>query len=201
MTPRQVCELLVAAYERGTGCGESIDWSDLDTAYEAAVRTLAETAPRQSRLEEALRALLDWGRENTSPRDANSPHALLVAAMEALDDVTPRVDDERAARAWRYATKTMTQDDADHIRYDCQREGGVYPLVAFTRESVLQACQERWGDFPMLQSLVEIACQRVSDKWSSPDYEACAAEGWAIDLVEEQAKQQGFELVEREDEA
>jgi hypothetical protein len=86
MTPRQVCELLVAAYERGTGCGESIDWSDLDAAYEAAVRTLAETAPRQSRLEGVLTALLDWGLENTSPRDANSPHVLLVAAREALDD-------------------------------------------------------------------------------------------------------------------
>jgi hypothetical protein len=86
MTPRQVCELLVATYERGSGSGESVDWSDLDAAYEAAVETLAETAYRQSRLEEALRALVDWGRENTSPRDANSPHELLVAACEALDD-------------------------------------------------------------------------------------------------------------------
>jgi hypothetical protein len=32
----------------------------------------------------ALRALLDWGREHTSPRDANSPHKLLVAAADAL---------------------------------------------------------------------------------------------------------------------
>lgn len=32
----------------------------------------------------ALRALLDWGREHTSPRDDNSPHALLIQACEAV---------------------------------------------------------------------------------------------------------------------
>lgn len=36
----------------------------------------------------ALQALLDWGREHTSPRDANSPHALLVAAAEAIELAT-----------------------------------------------------------------------------------------------------------------
>lgn len=33
----------------------------------------------------ALTALLDWGREHTSPTDANSPHELLIAAKAALD--------------------------------------------------------------------------------------------------------------------
>jgi hypothetical protein len=32
----------------------------------------------------ALRALTDWGRTHTSPLDANSPHALLIQATEAL---------------------------------------------------------------------------------------------------------------------
>jgi hypothetical protein len=32
----------------------------------------------------ALRDLTEWGCENTSPRDTNSPHALLVAAHAAL---------------------------------------------------------------------------------------------------------------------
>jgi hypothetical protein len=32
----------------------------------------------------ALKALLDWGREHTSPHDPNSPHDLLVAAAFAL---------------------------------------------------------------------------------------------------------------------
>ena len=40
----------------------------------------------------ALRALTDWGREFTSPTDANSPHALLVAACAAIaraEGITP----------------------------------------------------------------------------------------------------------------
>lgn len=32
----------------------------------------------------ALRDLLEWGRDNTSPRDDNSPHNLLIAAAAAI---------------------------------------------------------------------------------------------------------------------
>lgn len=38
------------------------------------------------RLAAALLALLEWGREHTSPTDANTPHALLIEAAAALDD-------------------------------------------------------------------------------------------------------------------
>lgn len=38
----------------------------------------------QTNLLEALRALTDWGRDNTSPRDANSPHNLLIRAVEVI---------------------------------------------------------------------------------------------------------------------
>lgn len=37
---------------------------------------------------EALQALLDWGRDHTSPRDANSPHQLLIKAAEAIAKAT-----------------------------------------------------------------------------------------------------------------
>ena len=40
---------------------------------------------RADAIEAALVALLNWAREHTSPRDANSPHDLLVAACHALD--------------------------------------------------------------------------------------------------------------------
>ena len=33
---------------------------------------------------EALEALTTWGRDHTSPRDANSPHDLLIAAVAAI---------------------------------------------------------------------------------------------------------------------
>ena len=32
----------------------------------------------------ALRSLLDWGRDHTSPLDPNSPHDLLVTAHQAI---------------------------------------------------------------------------------------------------------------------
>jgi hypothetical protein len=34
----------------------------------------------------ALRALTDWGREHTSPRDPNTPHDLLVRAVAVIDE-------------------------------------------------------------------------------------------------------------------
>jgi hypothetical protein len=41
--------------------------------------------PVNAELLAALRALTDWGREHTSPRDANSPHDLLIRAVAAID--------------------------------------------------------------------------------------------------------------------
>lgn len=38
-------------------------------------------------LREVLQALLDWGRNYTSPADANSPHGLLVRAHALLNRV------------------------------------------------------------------------------------------------------------------
>lgn len=40
--------------------------------------------PINTQLLEALRALTDWGREHTSPRDPNSPHDLLIRAVEVI---------------------------------------------------------------------------------------------------------------------
>ena len=197
-TLRDIAQEFVKDIEAAHGKGApdlADEWPDLHATYDVAVRTLAETAPRESRLEVALRALLDWGRDQTGPRDA-SHHALLIAATEALDGGLAWAGDPRVERAWRYAMRAMTQDDADRIRYDCQREGGFYPLAALTRASVLNLCQDRWGDFPMLQFMVEIACQRVHEKWSGDDESASVAQDWAMDLVEEQLKRAGLDLVD-----
>lgn len=40
----------------------------------------------------ALEALTDWGRDHTGPRDTNSPHQLLIAACNALDNNRARVN-------------------------------------------------------------------------------------------------------------
>jgi hypothetical protein len=55
---------------------------------EANARLIA-AAPE---LAQALKALTKWGRDTTSPRDPNSPHALLVAAVDALQKAGVSLD-------------------------------------------------------------------------------------------------------------
>lgn len=50
----------------------------------ADAHTTNAELPSYSDLMDALSALLDWGRENTSPIDSNTPHALLLVADAAL---------------------------------------------------------------------------------------------------------------------
>lgn len=40
----------------------------------------------------ALKALTEWGREHTSPRDENSPHSLLIAAVAAIAKAEGRAE-------------------------------------------------------------------------------------------------------------
>lgn len=65
------------AYLNRTTAGEKV----LSAEEFQAWVDLVAAAPK---LLAALGGLLDWARENTSPRDANSPHALLVQAAEAI---------------------------------------------------------------------------------------------------------------------
>lgn len=80
------------------GCTIAVVWTRRPTNPYATVRLqfkdvetfkgnlrLMRAAPE---LLEALQALLDWGRDHTSPTDANSPHDLLVAAHSAIQKAT-----------------------------------------------------------------------------------------------------------------
>lgn len=75
------------------GPRDEIGWP-VPVVYNAGLHT-DETAQANARLIAAapdllaaLEALTDWGREHTSPRDDNSPHLLLIAAMEAIAKAT-----------------------------------------------------------------------------------------------------------------
>ena len=59
------------------------------TAEQTEDTQLIQAAPS---LLAALSALLEWGRDNTSPRDVNSPHLLLVAADVAIAMAEGRPD-------------------------------------------------------------------------------------------------------------
>lgn len=100
----------------------------------------------------------------------------------------------RVARAWRYAIGRSTLTDAYDIDIDCREVTGLYPLVSMSVDNVLELAEDRWGDFPELKAYAESAVRRVYDRWSSPGHELEGAEGWAMDLIEEWAKEDGLEL-------
>lgn len=60
---------------------DQLTFLDFAPKSKKPIVTVKDTA---SDMAKALEALLEWGREHTSPRDANSPHDLLVAAAAAL---------------------------------------------------------------------------------------------------------------------
>lgn len=62
-----------------------MDGGPNDDSETLANARLIAAAPE---LLDALRNLLDWGRDHTSPTQPNSPHALLVAAHAAIANAT-----------------------------------------------------------------------------------------------------------------
>ena len=72
---------------------------------------------------------------------------------------------QRWRRAWRYATETMTTEDASWIRHHCQDVEGFWPLEAIDAEGVLREARERWADHPALERLAydaaETHCQQM----------------------------------------
>ena len=107
---------------------------------------------------------------------------------------------QRWRRAWRYATKTMSREDAGCMRQDCQDVEGFWPLEAIDVEDVLRDALERWADHPALERLAYDAAERIADRWSGSGDISCEARGCAVDLIAEYASAQGIELVERGDE-
>lgn len=105
---------------------------------------------------------------------------------------------KRWRRAWRYATGSMTADDAQWITCDCRYVAGWHPLATLCNESVLEFAQEVYEDHPDLKRLVANACDRVGDKWEDYSESASAASDWALEKVAEYASMEGIELTKRE---
>ena len=60
------------------GVGESVGIQHANAEF------IARACNSHDDLLAALEALTEWGRTYTSPLDSNSPHALLIAAVEAI---------------------------------------------------------------------------------------------------------------------
>jgi hypothetical protein len=107
---------------------------------------------------------------------------------------------QRWRRAWRYATESMSGEDAHWMRQDCQDVEGFWPLEAIDSEGVLREARERWADHPALERLAYDAAERIANKWASAGDISCEARGCAVDLIAEYASAQGVDLVERDNE-
>jgi hypothetical protein len=63
---------------------------------------------------------------------------------------------------------------------------------------VLCDARERWRDHPALPCLAFDAAESIGRKWDASGDVSFAARGCAIDLMEEAARAEGIDLVERD---
>jgi hypothetical protein len=87
---------------------------------------------QESELLKASRALLDWGRENTSPRDANTPHELLIALQAAIENTAPKPTTPMQGFFYRHGLVVVINSDepgakdrAQQIAVDRFKDDGV----------------------------------------------------------------------------
>jgi hypothetical protein len=105
----------------------------------------------------------------------------------------------RSTRAWRYATRQLSADDAQQLMLDCRYPAGWHPLLVLTVEDTLEQAREDLADHPDLPRLIADGCARVGDKWESYNDELWEARRWAINLARSYAAEEGLTLVPLED--
>jgi hypothetical protein len=104
-----------------------------------------------------------------------------------------------AGLGYRLANSQLDQDDANAAIYECLPIAGWWPLATLDIASITEVAGFRWtNSAEQITPLALQACQRVSNKWSGDDAATCAAEDWALNLIEEYAAADGIELIEGE---
>jgi hypothetical protein len=105
-----------------------------------------------------------------------------------------------AGLGYRLANGQLDQDDANAVIHECLAIAGWWPLAILDLGSVTEVAGFRWqNSADEIAPLALQACQRVSNKWfGDADAVTCAAEDWALDLIEEYAVDAGLELIEGE---
>jgi hypothetical protein len=95
--------------------------------------------------------------------------------------------------AWRYAMDTSTQHDGYALRDRGEELTGWYAIEGLSEASVADAATLEFRDSPQLDGLIMDACQRVASKWNSDGEIGRSAVDWAMDLIREQAADNGIE--------
>lgn len=107
----------------------------------------------------------------------------------------------RYRRAWLYARRRLTADDAQIMILYCRDPAGWHPLVVLAVEDALTDALEQFHDHPELARLVADGCARVESKWEDLSDTLSEARRWAIDLAQGCAEQEGIVLRARDAEA
>jgi hypothetical protein len=106
---------------------------------------------------------------------------------------------DRLYRGLAYGVRHVSSDQAQRILLDCEHIAGWHALVTLTVEDALEATRGRVAYHPELPRFAAAACSRVASKWSGADDTLCAACDWAVDLVEQYARDEGIPLVRLDD--
>lgn len=106
----------------------------------------------------------------------------------------------RYRRALAYARDRLSADDAQQIFIDCEYSAGWFTLLTLTVEDTLEQAQEVYQDHPDLRRLILDGCARVGKKWEDHSDALYCARGWAIELAEGYASDEGITLVRRDPE-
>lgn len=104
----------------------------------------------------------------------------------------------RLAIALRYAMGKTTEADAQTLMFEMQGIAGVWALEIIDVEGVLASARDRWGDHLGMEQWAHEASSRVWSKWGGDGHVTDAAQGWALDLIEQYAASEGVTLNEVE---
>lgn len=99
----------------------------------------------------------------------------------------------RWRRAWRYACKRLSPDDAQDMMLQLRFIAGWEPLVTLCVEDVMDLMENAGVRHPRLRVFVEEAVIHVGRKFESSDA-LSAAQDWAVDMAYEYAYRDGVEL-------
>lgn len=102
------------------------------------------------------------------------------------------------SRYWRaltYPLDRFSADDAQGIFIDCEYPAGWFTLLALTVEDTLEQALETYQDHPDLRRLIADGCERVHKKWEDHSDALYYARGWAIELAQRYAADEGIKLV------
>ena len=106
----------------------------------------------------------------------------------------------RYRRALGYARDRLSTDDAQQVLIDSEYPAGWFTLLTLAVEDTLEQALEVYEDHPDLRRLIADGCERVHKKWEDHSDALYYARGWAIELAQGYAADEGITLVRRDPE-